>query len=149
MAVSQHHGDEAHSDPELLELDGQKVARQIVGCFGREAELVVGDSPAGQTQRRSPDIGRLRKLGFEPKIPFAEGIAPVVDWYVKNRHLKHEEGGDQERGDNAAHEGVNDREPGLRTVPTKVRNSLDSTFEAKERQWNVVFITTTSNFSPW
>jgi len=70
------------------ELTIAEVARRIVGCFGREAELVFGSSPAGQTRRRSPDIGRLRKLGFEPKIPFAEGIAPVVDWYVKNRHLK-------------------------------------------------------------
>ncbi|MSP50133.1 MAG: NAD-dependent epimerase/dehydratase family protein [Alphaproteobacteria bacterium] len=73
------------------ELTIAEVARKIVGCFGREAELVFGDSPAGQTPRRSPDIGRLRKLGFEPKIPFAEGIAPVVDWYAKNRHLKPEE----------------------------------------------------------
>lgn len=70
------------------ELTIADVARQVVGCFGREAELVFGESPAGQTPRRSPDIGKLRKLGFEPKIPFAEGVAPVVDWYVKNRHLK-------------------------------------------------------------
>lgn len=70
------------------ELTIADVARRIVACFGREAELVFGASPAGQTPRRSPDIGKLRKLGFEPKIPFAEGIAPVVDWYVKNRHLK-------------------------------------------------------------
>jgi dTDP-glucose 4,6-dehydratase/UDP-glucose 4-epimerase len=70
------------------ELTVAEVARRIVGCFGREAELVFGASPAGQTQRRCPDIGRLRRLGFAPKIPFAEGIAAVVDWYVKNRHLK-------------------------------------------------------------
>ena len=70
------------------ELTIADVARRIVGCFGREAELVFGDSPAGQTQRRSPDIAKLRAMGYEPKIPFAEGIAPVVDWYVKNRHLK-------------------------------------------------------------
>jgi dTDP-glucose 4,6-dehydratase/UDP-glucose 4-epimerase len=70
------------------ELTIAEVARRIVSCFGREAELVFGTSPAGQTQRRCPDIGKLRKLGFEPKIPFAQGIAPVVDWYAKNRHLK-------------------------------------------------------------
>jgi len=73
------------------ELSIAEVAKSIVACFGREAELVFGASPAGQTQRRCPDIGKLRRLGFEPKIPFAEGIAPVVDWYVKNRHLKPKE----------------------------------------------------------
>lgn len=73
------------------ELTIADVARRIVGCFGREADLAFGASPAGQTQRRCPDIGKLRALGFEPKIPFAEGIAPVVDWYVKNRHLKPQE----------------------------------------------------------
>ena len=73
------------------ELTIADVARRIVGCFGREADLAFGTSPAGQTQRRCPDIGKLRAMGFEPKIPFAEGIAPVVDWYVKNRHLKSQE----------------------------------------------------------
>jgi UDP-glucose 4-epimerase len=70
------------------ELTIAEAALRIVGCFGREAELAFGSSPPGQTPRRCPDIGKLRALGFEPKIPFAEGIAPVVDWYVNNRHLK-------------------------------------------------------------
>lgn len=73
------------------ELSIAAVARRIVGCFGREADLVFGASPSGQTSRRCPDITRLRALGFEPKIPFAQGIAPVVDWYVRNRHLKPKE----------------------------------------------------------
>jgi nucleoside-diphosphate-sugar epimerase len=73
------------------ELSIAEVARRIVGCFGREAELVFGDSPAGQTARRCPDITKLRALGFAPRIPFAEGIAPVVAWYAENRHLKPKE----------------------------------------------------------
>lgn len=70
------------------ELSIAEVGRRIVGCFGREADLVFGASPAGQTSRRCPDIAKLRALGFAPRIPFAQGIAPVVDWYVRNRHLK-------------------------------------------------------------
>jgi len=73
------------------ELSIAEVARRIVGCFGREADLVFGASPAGQTLRRCPDITKLRALGFAPQIPFARGIAPVVDWYVRNRHLKPKE----------------------------------------------------------
>lgn len=70
------------------ELSIADVARQVVACFGREARLITSELPQGSTNRRCPDIGKLKALGFEPKIPFAQGVKPVVDWYREHGHLR-------------------------------------------------------------
>jgi dTDP-glucose 4,6-dehydratase/UDP-glucose 4-epimerase len=69
------------------ELSIADVARRIVGHFRRDVELACGPAPSGAAPRRCPDIGRLRALGFAPRIAFERGIGPVVDWYVAHRHL--------------------------------------------------------------
>jgi len=58
------------------------LARQVVACFGREAELVAGPPAPGGTDRRCPDIAKLQALGYAPRIPLAEGLPPVVAWYA-------------------------------------------------------------------
>ena len=60
------------------------VARHIVACFGREAVLMPSALPSGSTLRRCPDISKLRALGFQPNVAFAEGIPPVVEWYRRH-----------------------------------------------------------------
>jgi len=70
------------------ELSIADVARQVVACFGRETRLITSELPQGSTNRRCPDIGKLKALGFEPKIPFAQGVKPVVDWYREHGHLR-------------------------------------------------------------
>lgn len=67
-------------NPEELEI--AEVARMVVGYFGREALLVPSDSPAGGTPRRCPDIGRMRALGFTPRISFRQGLPSIADWYA-------------------------------------------------------------------
>lgn len=73
-------------NPEELTIG--KVARFIVREFGREVEIRPSSLPQGSTLRRCPDIGKLRKLGFAPKVPFARGIKPVVAWYRDNASLR-------------------------------------------------------------
>jgi UDP-glucose 4-epimerase len=73
-------------NPEELSIGD--VARQVVSCFGREARLITSELPQGSTNRRCPDIRKLKALGFEPKIPFTQGIRPVVDWYREHDHLR-------------------------------------------------------------
>jgi dTDP-glucose 4,6-dehydratase/UDP-glucose 4-epimerase len=70
------------------EISIAEVARRIVACFGRNAALIPLDLPPGSTVRRCPDISKLRALGFAPKIPFAQGIVPVVTWYRDYAHLQ-------------------------------------------------------------
>lgn len=73
-------------NPEELSIGD--VARQVVSCFGRDARLITSELPQGSTNRRCPDIGKLKALGFQPKIPFAQGVKPVVDWYREHGHLR-------------------------------------------------------------
>jgi nucleoside-diphosphate-sugar epimerase len=59
------------------------VARQVAVYFGRSLRLVPdpGAAPGG-TLRRCPDIRKMEKLGFAPKIPLAQGLPVLADWYV-------------------------------------------------------------------
>ncbi len=66
------------------ELTIRQVAEKVVACFGRGAEIITGPAPRGETPRRCPDISKLRKLGYEPQVPFEEGIMPTVRWYAEN-----------------------------------------------------------------
>lgn len=66
------------------ELTIAEVAKQIVRCFDREAEIVPSDAPRGETNRRCPDISKLRALGYSPRVPFAQGIVETVRWYAEH-----------------------------------------------------------------
>jgi dTDP-glucose 4,6-dehydratase len=39
----------------------------------------------GHDRRYSLDDGRLRGLGYEPRTPFADGLAATVRWFADNR----------------------------------------------------------------
>src|SRR5690606_33687591 len=44
------------------------LAKKIVHSFGRECALVPGELQKGSTTRRCPNINKIKKLGFRPKI---------------------------------------------------------------------------------
>jgi nucleoside-diphosphate-sugar epimerase len=57
------------------------VARLVARCFDRDVEIIPGPVMPGSVPRRSPDITKLRALGFEPSISLEDGIAATVGWY--------------------------------------------------------------------
>jgi nucleoside-diphosphate-sugar epimerase len=63
------------------------VAKRIAAHAGREIEFVALPAPAGGTERRCPDIGKLARLGYDPQVPLARGLPPTVDWYWANESL--------------------------------------------------------------
>ena len=63
------------------------LARRVITCMGRQAELISGEEPKGATPRRSPDITKLTGLGFAPKLPLDAGLPSLIDWYVANAHM--------------------------------------------------------------
>jgi nucleoside-diphosphate-sugar epimerase len=69
------------SDEEVTIAD---LAQRIVAIFGCSANLRRNDAPAGGTDRRCPDITRLRALGYAPRICLDDGLPNVVRWYAEN-----------------------------------------------------------------
>jgi nucleoside-diphosphate-sugar epimerase len=64
------------------------VARLVVREFGRDIEIQPSSLPPGSIPRRCPDIDKLKKLGFAPRVRFAVGVQETVAWYRKNQHLR-------------------------------------------------------------
>jgi nucleoside-diphosphate-sugar epimerase len=63
------------------------VARRIASIAGREIEFVSRPAPAGGTDRRCPDIGKLAKLGYAPQVLLDQGLRATVEWYWANEQL--------------------------------------------------------------
>ena len=69
------------------EVSNDDLAHRIAAIAGREIELVAGKPRAGSPQRRCPDISKLSKLGYKPRVPLKDGLKPTLDWYWKNAAL--------------------------------------------------------------
>ena len=63
------------------------LAARIAAHAGRDIELIAGPAPQGGTDRRCPDIAKLGKLGYSPRVPLNAGLPPTVDWYWANADL--------------------------------------------------------------
>ncbi|MEA2346928.1 MAG: dTDP-glucose 4,6-dehydratase [Thermoleophilaceae bacterium] len=61
------------------------VVKQILELAGRDESLIeyVADRP-GHDRRYSLSSDKVRGLGWEPRMRFAEGLALTVDWYRDN-----------------------------------------------------------------
>ena len=63
------------------------LARRMAKLIGREIELIAGPLQAGGTPRRCPDISKLEKLGYKPRVPLDRGLKTTLDWYWRNADL--------------------------------------------------------------
>jgi len=86
LARGSHLGLYHIGNPEEISI--RALAEKLLRLMGREARVVAGAEPAGATPRRCPDIGRLRALGFAPKIGLDAGLPPMIEWYLANRRLQ-------------------------------------------------------------
>ena len=67
------------------EMENLDVVRRILELTGRDESLIefVTDRP-GHDRRYSLSSGKVRALGWEPRVDFAEGIEKTVEWYRDN-----------------------------------------------------------------
>jgi nucleoside-diphosphate-sugar epimerase len=63
------------------------LASRVAAHAGREIELVKKPAPEGGTERRCPDIAKLEKLGYKPRVSLAQGLPPTIDWYWAHENL--------------------------------------------------------------
>ncbi len=68
----------------MEEISIRKVAIGVGKCFGKEVIVVPGKLAKGGTLRRCPDITKLKKLGYKPKISFGKGLKITAKWYDEN-----------------------------------------------------------------
>jgi nucleoside-diphosphate-sugar epimerase len=67
------------------EISIRELAVLIGRALGRDVTVVPGSLQPGGTLRRCPDITRARTLGYEPRVPLADGIQKTVAWYRAHR----------------------------------------------------------------
>jgi len=70
-----------------VETSGKEMALAVLETIGKPHGLIeyVADRP-GHDYRYALDITRITDLGWEPRVPLAEGLERTVDWY--QRHPK-------------------------------------------------------------
>ena len=48
-----------------------------------EIEVTPGLAAVGGTPRRSPDVGKILKLGYDPQVSLEQGLEQTITWYVR------------------------------------------------------------------
>lgn len=66
------------------EVEIADFARIVGRRFGRTIDVQAGESAAGGTLRRCPDITRLTELGYSPVVSLEDGIHRTATWYEQH-----------------------------------------------------------------
>ncbi len=65
-----------------------QVVRLLENELGKSAELRFGPAQAADVPATWANIEKARRLlGWEPRVSLEEGVARLVNWYLKNREL--------------------------------------------------------------
>ena len=62
----------------------QDLATKIAKYFHRTIKLIPDGIAMGGTLTRCPDISKLRKLGYDPKVTLSKGLGITASWYITN-----------------------------------------------------------------
>ena len=63
------------------EITIKELAALVGRVFTKTIRVLPGEVSQGSTPRRCPDISKIKKLGFQPKVSLESGIRILVDWY--------------------------------------------------------------------
>lgn len=72
---------------ESAEIPNVQVTKMILEQLGKPTTLIkrVADRPA-HDRRYAVDFSKIRsELGWQPRVPFADGLARTIEWYISNR----------------------------------------------------------------
>ncbi len=70
------------------EISIKDLVKKIANLLKIKIKIETSKLPKGGTIRRCPNISKLKKLGYKPKIRINEGLKPMLDWYKDNLNLK-------------------------------------------------------------
>ncbi len=60
------------------------LASRVARAAGREVETIAGPPAVGGAARRCPDISKLARLGYNPRVSLDDGLKPTLEWYWCN-----------------------------------------------------------------
>ena len=69
------------------EISINKLASLISKILNKKIKIIKTDIAKGGTLRRCPDISKLKKIGYRPKIKIKHGLIPMINWYKKSINL--------------------------------------------------------------
>jgi nucleoside-diphosphate-sugar epimerase len=62
------------------------LLRAVNGALGSAVEAVRAEPRPGDIKHSTADIGKARRtIGYEPKVPFLEGLRETIAWYRERR----------------------------------------------------------------
>ena len=64
------------------EITINELIKLIEKIHGKKIDPVYSSFKNSGTKRRVPDISKIKKLGYEPKISLEYGIKKMYDWYA-------------------------------------------------------------------
>jgi nucleoside-diphosphate-sugar epimerase len=65
------------------EIQIAELGRMMLDLAGIDADIELHDSPKGSVARRSPDLGKLKRLvNYDEEVSLAEGLKRTMDFYL-------------------------------------------------------------------
>ena len=59
------------------------VVKMIAKIMNVSVKIKTSSAPEGETNRRCPDISKMKKLGYLPKVSLEDGLKITTEWYCK------------------------------------------------------------------
>ena len=63
------------------EINILSLATLISNLYGGNKKFIFTPEPLGETTRRLPDLSKIEKLGYSPKVSITEGLYKYFTWY--------------------------------------------------------------------
>ena len=62
----------------------KEIIEMIAAIMGTSVNIQSTPAPEGETKRRCPDITKIKKLGYSPKVNLQDGLKSTIEWYCSN-----------------------------------------------------------------
>ena len=77
---------EAYNVPGGNEMTNRRIVQQLLAELGKPWSLVRSvEDRSGHDRRYAMDGSKLAALGWQPEVPFDQGLRETVRWYVENQ----------------------------------------------------------------
>ena len=70
------------------EITIKNLVNKIASLLNIKINIQASNLPKGGTLRRCPNINKIKKLGYKPKVKINDGLKSMINWYGKNLNLK-------------------------------------------------------------